>query len=490
MFLHTNLIIYLACFVWLPFSTTEAKTVAKGTLQSRGVDAEIPYVVHAGDHLEPSETPFPIVVYLRNLAIPRIGTASDKEIIDGLLEQNLLVAVVDYGGSAFPNDESVFLEFSNLRACFGSGSVYSTIEGRFAYRDVVAMMPFDEKPAAEQDWKLRFQTDGGEYRVSLTDIYVLPEGFTLHRRLELAKNGKAESPAEVHFMDLIVPARPKKPVPVVIDVSTKPVVPGKGTATALNPNSPYVMSYTYFSHAFASIAYVHEMDENGERRFGLHDPESKAIRMLRGRKDEWSLSGKVGIFGISKGSVRSFMAAARRSGRPAPAVTPEMLESEPYTYLYGGKPHGELVKDLYDLFALPGLYEEHLENGELTLPASDQYRQLVDEAEPGPFADFSDRPDVAMAVDFGPGAILQVMPYIEEDLAPLYLGCGLGIIEWVMTTKRKTPRSAFTSRCLKDLLDKRGIKNYWYEEQEELAHEFNYRKYREIKAFFGNYLVD
>jgi len=97
-------------------------------------------------------------------------------------------------------------------------------------------------------------------------------------------------------------------------------------------------------------------------------------------------------------------------------------------------------------------------------------------------------------MDTGPGYILMSIPCITEDMPPLYLGFGLEVAEEVLMRRRRPdlekgpPPNAMTYRCIRDILKVNGVDNYWYDEQEQLWHEYNFYKYAEIKSFFGKYL--
>lgn len=463
----------------------EAKEIARGTVHSRGVNADLPYVVHAGE-IAAATNPMPIAVYLKNLGIERIGKASDEKILDGLLRQGMLVAVLDYGGRAFTNEQSVLLDYYNLRACFGSGSVYSRMPGGYTWKELLPMMPFDQGTNKFLMFKM---AGGSSVRASKDEIYIVPEGFTVFRHVKLGRNGNASPPAEEFFMDVVAPADAKRQVPIVVDNCTTVIAPQKAVdKTAVNANTPYWMSYTYFGYAFASVAHVVEVDGGGNRTFGVGAPVAKAIRMLRGRQAEWGLNGKVGVSGISAGAPASLLAAVRRPGQKPFTMTPELLKAAPYCHLYNGADVGPLVKDLYEKFGLNERYAEHEQAGKLRRPVSKDYEELPDEADLGPYANMSDRPDVALIYDFGLGNILRVIPCLTLDMPPAYIGCGLAINHYVMREKNFIPNSALSVRLLKAAMDERGVKNYIYEEQPGLFHEYNYFKYSEIKAFFGLHL--
>ena len=49
---------------------------------------------------------------------------------------------------------------------------------------------------------------------------------------------------------------------------------------------------------------------------GPHFPEKRALRLLRARKNDWGLSGKVAVMGISKSCLRAVMAGLIGGERP------------------------------------------------------------------------------------------------------------------------------------------------------------------------------
>jgi hypothetical protein len=497
----------LYCYIGLMLlggATTHAKEIHKGTYLSMSLGMKLNYTVHAPEKVQ-GGTNLPIAVYMKNLPIARLGQESDETILNEILQQGVLVAVVDFQGKSFPSELATLAEFCNLRSAFGGKTVFSSVGRMKEYHmdhNTQGLMPYTHQVNEKGEKTLHHLvfTDvksGHEFAIGEHEIYVLPEGFTLKRHIVLAKNGNATGGAKEHFMDVIYPAKPKVALPTILDVSTKRLKQ-KDHPFALNPNSDYTMSYTYFGYAFASSAYALEVNDKGKQRTGLHAPESKAIRMLRAKKETWGLSGKIGIFGISKGSARSLLACVRSYG-DTPRDFKPLLKKAPYSYLYNGADFSDFVKDIYlennemDRFTtLKRQNKFTFEKTTLYKPEKSAfYKPVSAEKNPGPHADQSDRPDVGYATATGYNVIVQVLPYIKKDIPPMYIG--VGKLEMAGQIKETTkhnhiPSCGVVYRSIRDIFDDVGVTNYIYEEQEDLGHEFNYFKYTEIKTFFGKHL--
>jgi hypothetical protein len=117
-------------------------------------------------------------------------------------------------------------------------------------------------------------------------------------------------------MDVIHPASPVEPVPAVLEISTSIPHEDLSLHTRINRNSCYV--FTWMMAGYAGVIldnvanHVTSMTIYGGLMTvptGPHFPEKRALRLLRARKSEFGLSGKVAVMGISKSCLRAIMAA-------------------------------------------------------------------------------------------------------------------------------------------------------------------------------------
>ena len=122
----------------------------------------------------------PAVVYLKNLSIPRLGTESDDTIVGSLSDQGMLVLVVDYAHHPKAIAPDLKADVLKLR---------DDIAGK--NRRLLA----DEK-------------------IDPSHLFILVEGFKLKRDLEFARDGE-----RVLAMDIAYPAKPARPVPVLMEIT-------------------------------------------------------------------------------------------------------------------------------------------------------------------------------------------------------------------------------------------------------------------------------
>jgi dienelactone hydrolase len=128
---------------------------------------------------EPTTQPARTVVYLKNLSIPRLGTETDDATITSLRDTGHLILVLDY--AHHPKAISPNLNADVLKL-----------------RDDIA----------------------GKTKSLLTDqnvdpnrLYIVPEGFRL-AGMDFARDGK-----RALAMDVIYPANPKAPVPILMEIT-------------------------------------------------------------------------------------------------------------------------------------------------------------------------------------------------------------------------------------------------------------------------------
>jgi len=199
----------------------------------------------------------PVVVYLKNLPAPRLGTLDDETLIKGFLAQGLMVIEADYE--------------SDPRAV--APDLLPEIDRWYAYLFTTKDQPVD------REW-----------------IYILPAGHTMDRKVKIC-----EVNSRPVAMDVIYPSGKSVPVPLMLQItSTKD--PGK-----------WINQRAYYIYGLLTTGYAGAiMDYNGGNRVspvGRVFPEKRAARLLRARAKQWNLSGKLGVTGHSKGSSRAAKAA-------------------------------------------------------------------------------------------------------------------------------------------------------------------------------------
>ena len=287
------------------------------------------------------------VVYVKNPGIARIGTVSDSELIGSFVKQGMLVVEVDYEGDSKAKGADMYCDVVHLYRIFGANR--GTKPGSKAKPSGSLMDEFigwDDSKVTTYD---KFTADCGgkevEYKINPLWVYVIPAGYTIDRDVEVCTIEGGER-AVLHRMDVIHPAASGKAVPAVLEISTRMPVSDsyfrtrtKGRKldeisavmpledadklTRINRNSCYVFAWMMAGYAGVIMDNVaNHVTSNwiyGKAMTvptGPHFPEKRALRLLRGRKSEWGLSGKVAVMGISKCNMRAIMAGLINDEHP------------------------------------------------------------------------------------------------------------------------------------------------------------------------------
>ncbi|MBD3375903.1 hypothetical protein GF406_12780 [candidate division KSB1 bacterium] len=235
-------------------SALDSYKISENQWPSSLLARNIGYTVYSPDTLP---TQKPVVIYLTNLPTPRIGLTTDEALIDNFLDSEMIVFVVDY-----ENDPRAVIP-----------GIMSDIDSLYNYAQNMSAYPIDK------DW-----------------IYIIPEGHTIDRKIEICKF--KNKPVG---MDVIYPSEPKAAVPLMLQVTS---VSKRGKW--INKRACYIFGLLTTGYAGAI------MDWNISKGIVPHGdlfPEKRALRLLRGRAAEWNLSGKIGITGPSKGGTRAALAA-------------------------------------------------------------------------------------------------------------------------------------------------------------------------------------
>lgn len=240
-----------------------AATLAwKSTATGRDVSVELLASTRA------DSAPAPLVVYLKNLAAPRLGTESDEAIVADFRRDGYQVAVFDYGKNSRARWPWINRDFAELRAAIH----------RRAFLAGVKLDP--------------------------AHIFIVPAGYRLRRDVPFARDG-----ARVLAMDILYPAKPARPVGTVLEFScdnadrmgnfslqfcTDTLLEGAATEgfAAAMADHPVPAPYKGFD----------AMPECAQRI-------KAAVRTLRAAAGELPLDGRIVPVGFSRGSGMALMLA-------------------------------------------------------------------------------------------------------------------------------------------------------------------------------------
>ena len=229
-----------------------------------------------GEVLEPPTTEaevIPAVIYLKNLSVPRIGQEEDASILADLTKSGHLVLVLDYANHPRAISPDLNADILKLR------------------RDVV-------------DAKTRsLLTD---HPVDANRLFIIPEGFRLKRDIEFARDGE-----RVLAMDVIYPAKPKTPVPALMEI-TCDNVNRMGSGSLLYCHDTLLEGGAIAGFAVAMIDHPVKPPYKG-----IDDPMPElihrlkaAVRTFRARSEELGMNGQIGVMGFSRGGPMAGLLAA------------------------------------------------------------------------------------------------------------------------------------------------------------------------------------
>jgi hypothetical protein len=214
---------------------------------------ELNFTVYVSDK---SAAKKPLVVYLKNLPIPRLGELDDEELIGRFLEDGTIVIVVDY-------------------------------------EDDPRAIPPDLLPEIDLWYSYGFECE--DYPVDPDWIYILPDGYTIDRRVRICEIG--DRPVD---MDVIYPSGESTDVPLMLQITST-----KETGKWINQRAYYI--YGLLTNGYAGA--IMDWNGGGVSPRGPIFPEKQAARLIRANAKKWNLTGKLGVTGHSKGSSRAAMAA-------------------------------------------------------------------------------------------------------------------------------------------------------------------------------------
>lgn len=315
-FLFLNVRVYLSLAILLLIFISTSANASAGVWKSLAVDEELSYTIKEAE--KPAKDYFGnyiTVVYLEKVGFKKIGKNSNKKDVAWLLSQGYRVIEINYAKNSKAvspiinediiaiNDSLAVGSFCGLDDCSRYKS-YVLFEGYRIDRDVPY---FKDNPKV----------------YNTPDQYT--EGDTLH-------------------MDIIYPANPSVEVPIILSFSYSNSYAtydkNKGVFIDLNKDQRVNLGYTFagFNDSFLEGAPANGIawaiaDHPKYCSWGKGKPEGgpndayksyqtnpdaaqkvkSAIRTLRVKSEEFGLSGKIGIYGFSRGSDAGSMAIGDRS---------------------------------------------------------------------------------------------------------------------------------------------------------------------------------
>ena len=321
----------------LPFDASGLRLIETGKFCSPLLKRELGFRVFGPKG--PGDKAMITVVYVKNPGIARIGTVSDSELIGSFVKQGMIVVEVDYERDSKAKGADMYSDIVHLYRVFGANrrnkpgtkaKLFGPLMDEFIGWDDSKVKTYDKFTADYMGNKV-------EYKINPLWVYVVPAGYTIDRNVEVCTIESGERTL-LHRMDVIHPAAPDKPVPAVLEISTRMPVSDtyfrqrtKGRKldeistvmpledpdklTRINRNSCYVSAWMMAGYAGVIMDNVANHVTSkwiyGKAMTvptGPNFPEKRALRLLRGRKKHWGLSGKVAVMGISKCNMRAIMA--------------------------------------------------------------------------------------------------------------------------------------------------------------------------------------
>jgi hypothetical protein len=213
-----------------------------------------------------AEKPYPLIIYLENLAAPRIGTDSDEAIIHDFLDEGYLVVTLDYE--------------SNPKA----------------------RVPFINQDLFEIRSGLLHKKLLSDMQIDPAHIFIIPSGSRL-----LANVTYYQDPARTLGMDIIYPSHPAKPIGAVVEFSCD-------NQNRMGDGSLVACSDTILdgeaTEGFAVAMADHPVPAPYKGLDPMPDCAWKikaAVRTLRAEGTHLDFNGKIAPVGFSRGSGMALM---------------------------------------------------------------------------------------------------------------------------------------------------------------------------------------
>ena len=292
----------------LLFSFSATSLAVTGKLNSSVTETNISYTVtESATPLRDYSGKRLTVVYLENLGIRKIGRNSNSTDVAWLLSQGYRVVELDYAGHANAVSPTINADIIAINAAIFAGSFCGL-------------------------------TDCSAYR-----SYILFEGYRIARDLPYFKDDPtvynyqaSYTEGDSLYMDIIYPANAPLPVPVVLSFSYSNSYPGAANKhQRLNLGNTFAGFKDSFLEGTPAIGIAWAIADhpkycpwgNGKplgarnnKAYASYEanPDAarkvkSAIRTLRAQGSQLGLSGKIGIYGFSRGSTAGSMAVGDRS---------------------------------------------------------------------------------------------------------------------------------------------------------------------------------
>ncbi len=255
-----------------PVVTDLAPWASPATGESLARQAILPEGADAGSSLA-------TVVYLKNLAAPRVGTDSDTDIIDSFLAEGMLVVTVDFAGHA------------RARVPFLS--------------DDIVRIRQDIRDDQQDGSATRFPTG---YQMDNSHIFLVPEGCRLVRDLVFE-----DVSGITRAMDIIYPANPLFPSGSLIQISYDNQN-RMNSANLANFNDSFVTAFA--SEGFATAMADHPVAggyDGIDPMPGSALSVRAAVRAVRAQSEVLGLNGRIATTGFSRGSGVALFAVTTRN---------------------------------------------------------------------------------------------------------------------------------------------------------------------------------
>jgi dienelactone hydrolase len=234
---------------------------------SPSVEKGVALEVLTPDRAASTKEPPPVVIYLKGLATPRIGTEGDETILADFLKDGFVVVTVDYAGAAKAAPPHLNADLLKLRT------------------DVARIV----RP-------LRIHPDR---------IYIVPAGYRMVRDIKFFWKG-----GRTWQMDVRYPSRPAKPVPLAIQIPHNNDHRMNGAAFTKYKDS---LLDGLLTRGYAGAVVDHPVAPPYRgidlQPDAMHKLKA-AIRTLRARAKPYHLDAKhFGVLGFSRGSGMAAMLA-------------------------------------------------------------------------------------------------------------------------------------------------------------------------------------
>lgn len=208
----------------------------------------------------------PLVIYLKGLAAPRVGTVSDETILREFQDADYLVATLDFRGQTNARVPSINRDLGKLR---------------------------DD---------LRAKQLLGEYKLDDAHLFLVPEGCRLKRDVTFYHDGN-----RTLAMDIIYPAQPKERVGAIIEFSCDNL--NRFGNTSLSICSDTLLD-GFATEGFAVAMADHPVAAPYKGLDPMPDCAREikaAVRTLRAEGQALGLNGKIAPVGFSRGSGMALM---------------------------------------------------------------------------------------------------------------------------------------------------------------------------------------